>query len=180
MQRRRQRQQQRQRQRQRQRKAISVRKLQSHYVPAPIHPPLLNSPPPQVRTDTTYPAGFMDVIDLDKTDEHFRLVYDTKGRFVVHRISREEATYKLCKVGAREWGGAGLGAEAGRPGGDTHGLRARGPPASRARWGRGPRQHAPRCARAWAQSGCAEHSRRGSSGWRTPTSTGAAAGKGAA
>jgi hypothetical protein len=27
------------------------------------------------------------------------LVYDTKGRFVVHRISREEATYKLCKVG---------------------------------------------------------------------------------
>jgi small subunit ribosomal protein S4e len=27
-----------------------------------------------VRTDTTYPAGFMDVIDIDKTDEHFRLV----------------------------------------------------------------------------------------------------------
>lgn len=33
----------------------------------------------KVRTDTTYPAGFMDVIDIDKTDEHFRLVYDTKG-----------------------------------------------------------------------------------------------------
>ncbi|KIY91886.1 40S ribosomal protein S4-C [Monoraphidium neglectum] len=27
----------------------------------------------KVRTDTTYPAGFMDVIDIDKTDEHFRL-----------------------------------------------------------------------------------------------------------
>lgn len=25
-------------------------------------------------------------------------VYDTKGRFVVHRISKEEASYKLCKV----------------------------------------------------------------------------------
>ena len=31
-------------------------------------------PHPQVRTDTTYPAGFMDVIDIPTTDEHFRLV----------------------------------------------------------------------------------------------------------
>lgn len=52
----------------------------------------------KVRTDKTYPTGFMDVIDIDKTDEHFRLVYDTKGRFVVHRITKEEASYKLCKV----------------------------------------------------------------------------------
>ena len=27
----------------------------------------------KVRTDMTYPAGFMDVITIDKTDEHFRL-----------------------------------------------------------------------------------------------------------
>jgi hypothetical protein len=26
----------------------------------------------QVRTDVTYPAGFMDVIELEKTNEHFR------------------------------------------------------------------------------------------------------------
>lgn len=26
----------------------------------------------KVRTDTTYPAGFMDVIQLEKTNEHFR------------------------------------------------------------------------------------------------------------
>lgn len=52
----------------------------------------------KVRTEKSYPAGFMDVIDIDKTDEHFRLVYDTKGRYVVHRISKEEAAYKLCKV----------------------------------------------------------------------------------
>ncbi len=42
----------------------------------------------KVRTDATYPAGFMDVIDIPKTDEHFRLVYDTKGRFVAHRITK--------------------------------------------------------------------------------------------
>jgi len=52
----------------------------------------------KVKTDTTYPTGFMDVVEIEKTDEHFRLVYDTKGRFVVHRISKEEAAYKLCKV----------------------------------------------------------------------------------
>lgn len=46
----------------------------------------------------TYPAGFMDVISIEKTGENFRLVYDVKGRFAIHRITDEEATYKLCKV----------------------------------------------------------------------------------
>jgi len=52
----------------------------------------------KVRTDTTYPSGFMDVISLEKSGEHFRLLYDVKGRFVIHRITPEEATYKLLKV----------------------------------------------------------------------------------
>merc|ERR1712025_1464767 len=52
----------------------------------------------QVRTDKTYPAGFMDVISIEKTAENFRLIYDIKGRFTIHRISPEEAKYKLCKV----------------------------------------------------------------------------------
>jgi small subunit ribosomal protein S4e len=52
----------------------------------------------KVRTDPTFPAGFMDVISIEKTGEHFRLVYDTKGRFTIHRISETEAEYKLCKV----------------------------------------------------------------------------------
>merc|ERR1719359_2458660 len=52
----------------------------------------------KVRTDPTYPAGFMDVISIEKTGENFRLVYDTKGRFTVHRITEEEAGYKLGKV----------------------------------------------------------------------------------
>ncbi|KAI0686674.1 40S ribosomal protein S4 [Cytidiella melzeri] len=52
----------------------------------------------KVRTDPTYPAGFMDVISIEKSGEHFRLVYDVKGRFAIHRISAEEATYKLLKV----------------------------------------------------------------------------------
>merc|ERR1711877_87197 len=37
----------------------------------------------KVRTDTRFPIGFMD---------------DAKGRFNIHRISEEEAKFKLCKV----------------------------------------------------------------------------------
>jgi len=52
----------------------------------------------RVRTDKTYPAGFMDVITIEKTGEFLRLLYDVKGRFICHRISADEAGYKLCKV----------------------------------------------------------------------------------
>merc|ERR1711881_2211 len=52
----------------------------------------------KVRTDKKYPAGFMDVITIDRTGENFRLIYDTKGRYVTHRINKEEASYKLCRV----------------------------------------------------------------------------------
>ena len=34
---------------------------------------------------------FADVISIEKTGEHFRLIYDVKGRFTVHRITAEEA-----------------------------------------------------------------------------------------
>merc|ERR1719253_536974 len=53
----------------------------------------------KVRTDHNFPAGFMDVVELEKCNDRFRLLYDTKGRFVLHRLSsREEAGYKLCRV----------------------------------------------------------------------------------
>ena len=62
----------------------------------------------KVRTDTTYPAGFMDVISIEKTGENFRLIYDTKGRFTVHRITAEEAEYKLAKVKRVQLGKGGI------------------------------------------------------------------------
>eukprot|EP00932_Pfiesteria_piscicida_P005103 SRR837773.1501.p2 GENE.SRR837773.1501~~SRR837773.1501.p2 ORF type:complete len:186 (-),score=105.33 SRR837773.1501:31-546(-) len=40
----------------------------------------------------------MDVISIDKTKENFRLLYDTKCRFTLHKIAKEEAAYKLCRV----------------------------------------------------------------------------------
>jgi small subunit ribosomal protein S4e len=62
----------------------------------------------QVRTDPTFPAGFQDVISIEKTGENFRLVYDTKGRFAVHRITGEEAEYKLGKVRRVQLGKGGI------------------------------------------------------------------------
>jgi small subunit ribosomal protein S4e len=62
----------------------------------------------KVRTDSNYPTGFMDVVQIEKTGENFRILYDTKGRFVVHRISDEEAQYKLCKVKKLQVGAKGV------------------------------------------------------------------------
>lgn len=62
----------------------------------------------KVRTDANYPAGFMDVIEIPKTNEYFRLIYDTKGRFVCHRISQEEGSYKLLKVVRQQFGKGGI------------------------------------------------------------------------
>lgn len=52
----------------------------------------------KVRTDMTFPAGFMDVVAIERTEEFFRILYDVKGRFILHRITAAEATYKLCRV----------------------------------------------------------------------------------
>ena len=52
----------------------------------------------KVRTDMFFPAGFMDVVQIEKTKEHFRLLYDTKSRFVMHKISKDEAEYKMCRI----------------------------------------------------------------------------------
>lgn len=49
-----------------------------------------------------------DVISIEKSGEHFRLLYDVKGRFAIHRISEEEATYKLLKVKKVQLGAKGV------------------------------------------------------------------------
>ncbi|KAK2972108.1 hypothetical protein RJ640_010271 [Escallonia rubra] len=59
----------------------------------------------KVRTDKTYPA---DVVSIPKTNENFRLLYDTKGRFRLHSIRDEEAKFKLCKVRSVQFGQKGI------------------------------------------------------------------------
>ena len=46
-----------------------------------------------------------DVVQIEKTGENFRIIYDVKGRFIVHRITAAEAKYKLCRVREVKTGG---------------------------------------------------------------------------
>jgi len=52
----------------------------------------------KIRTDINFPTGFMDIVSIDKTDQQFRILFDTKGRFVLHNVPAEEAQFKLCRV----------------------------------------------------------------------------------
>ena len=52
----------------------------------------------KVRTQLNYPAGFMDVVSVEKAGKNFRLLYSTKGQFVLHKINDVEANFKLCRV----------------------------------------------------------------------------------
>eukprot|EP00048_Salpingoeca_helianthica_P014215 m.220676 g.220676 ORF g.220676 m.220676 type:complete len:266 (-) comp15625_c0_seq1:127-924(-) len=62
----------------------------------------------KIRTDIKFPAGFMDVISLPKVNEHYRLMFDVKGRYIVHAIKPEEAKFKLGKVVKRSVGDKGV------------------------------------------------------------------------
>jgi len=53
----------------------------------------------KVRTDPTYPAGLMDVVRIGKVNELFRVLYDVKGRYILHELKdQKEAQMKLCRV----------------------------------------------------------------------------------
>jgi len=50
------------------------------------------------RTDPKYPAGFQDVINIEKTGDRLRILYDAKGRFTLVKVPEKEANVKLLKV----------------------------------------------------------------------------------
>jgi small subunit ribosomal protein S4e len=58
----------------------------------------------KIRRDPRYPLGVMDVLSLEKTGEHFRILYDLKGRFQAHKVAAKEASFKLCKVTRKSMG----------------------------------------------------------------------------
>lgn len=62
----------------------------------------------KVRTDIKYPVGLMDVISIEKTNQFFRLLYDVKGRFILHKIAKEDINFKLCRVNKLSTGDKGI------------------------------------------------------------------------
>ncbi len=58
----------------------------------------------KIRRDVKFPVGIMDVLSIPKTGEHFRLLYDVKGRFNLIKIKEAEAKFKLLKIKAKAVG----------------------------------------------------------------------------
>ncbi|MFS7973587.1 putative ribosomal protein S4e [Helianthus anomalus] len=52
----------------------------------------------KIRSDKTYPAGFMGVVSIPKTNESFGFLYDTKGRFRLHSTRDEELKHVPSSV----------------------------------------------------------------------------------
>jgi small subunit ribosomal protein S4e len=51
----------------------------------------------KVRREDDFPAGLMDVISIPELDKHFRILPSKKG-LILHPISKEEASFKLCRI----------------------------------------------------------------------------------
>lgn len=59
----------------------------------------------KARTDSTYPAGFMDTISIEKTNEHFRLLYDVRRPPSPSRTAGQRQASQLCLAAALlPWG----------------------------------------------------------------------------
>lgn len=50
------------------------------------------------RKEVKFIVGFMDVITIAKTKEHFRIIYDKKGKLSCLKIKDKESNLKICKV----------------------------------------------------------------------------------
>lgn len=50
------------------------------------------------RKDYKFPVGFMDVIEIPKSEKVYRILPDEKGRLILHPITKENKSFKLCRV----------------------------------------------------------------------------------
>ncbi len=52
----------------------------------------------RIRKDYKFPVGFMDVIEIPKSESTFRVLPDEKGRLILYPIAAENKDFKLCKI----------------------------------------------------------------------------------
>ena len=50
------------------------------------------------RKDYRFPIGLLDVLSLNDTNEHFRVILDKRGKIDLIKIGQEEKGLKLCKI----------------------------------------------------------------------------------
>jgi small subunit ribosomal protein S4e len=48
--------------------------------------------------DPRFLIGFMDIVSIPKSQLNYRVLYDRKGRLMLEKIDKKEASFKLCRV----------------------------------------------------------------------------------
>lgn len=51
----------------------------------------------KVRREDRFPVGLMDIVSIPEMDHHFRVLPSHKG-FILHPITKEETSFKLCRI----------------------------------------------------------------------------------
>lgn len=51
-----------------------------------------------VRKDHKFPVGVMDIIKIPSINEYYRVLYNKKGKFILHKINKQEAEIKPEKI----------------------------------------------------------------------------------
>jgi small subunit ribosomal protein S4e len=52
----------------------------------------------KVIKDERYPLGLMDVLSIEKTNTHYRIIPDAHYGLILQEISEEESNFKLCRI----------------------------------------------------------------------------------
>ena len=52
----------------------------------------------KVRNSHKFIVGILDTISLETLNEHYRVLYDKKGKFLLHKTTKEEAESKIVKI----------------------------------------------------------------------------------
>lgn len=52
----------------------------------------------KITKDRGFPVGLMDVLSIEKLNKHYRILPDSHNGLILHEISEEESTFKLCRI----------------------------------------------------------------------------------
>ncbi|TFF99809.1 MAG: 30S ribosomal protein S4e [Promethearchaeota archaeon] len=52
----------------------------------------------KVVKDERYPLGLMDVLTIDKTNTHYRIITHAHYGLILHEISKDQSKFKLCRI----------------------------------------------------------------------------------
>lgn len=52
----------------------------------------------KVVRDTGYPVGLMDVLSIEKMNKFYRILPDSHHGLILHEISKEDSSFKLCRI----------------------------------------------------------------------------------